>query len=255
MVLCSPWILGQQPEKWVFGKFVSEKMHHWFLFYLDNIDVDDANEGCGPDWSHQRPGVHPGVPQVHHQIVVTFLGEQHSLLICLDLKFVLTIIELPSGVMSVTFMVIDTNSWKERYCKWSINHSFLSILSNLIYLLVFFCGPSRQGVPKTLQCFTWPVTLSPNHHYWWGILFNVMMTVFRYSRYNAFHCEIGCLPSDDGSKRVTNCGNLLLGKKKQIMPRTFIPWFLRAMLFSKLLSNLDCSVHIKVSVICKLWEL
>ena len=42
--------------------------------HLDGVDVEAADGEGGPDGGHQRPGVHPGVPQVYHQVVVQTLG-------------------------------------------------------------------------------------------------------------------------------------------------------------------------------------
>ena len=38
--------------------------------HLHNIDIEGADGDGGPDGGHEGPGVHPGVSQVHHQIVI-----------------------------------------------------------------------------------------------------------------------------------------------------------------------------------------
>ena len=42
--------------------------------HLDGVDVEAADGEGGPDGGHQGPGVHPGVTQVYHQVVVQTLG-------------------------------------------------------------------------------------------------------------------------------------------------------------------------------------
>ena len=41
--------------------------------HLHHIDIEGADGDGGPDGGHEGPGVHPGVPQVHHQVVIPAL--------------------------------------------------------------------------------------------------------------------------------------------------------------------------------------
>ena len=38
--------------------------------HLHNVDIEGADGDGGPDGGHEGPGVHPGVSQVHHQVVI-----------------------------------------------------------------------------------------------------------------------------------------------------------------------------------------
>lgn len=135
--------------------------------------------------------------------------------------FFLTIIELPSGFMSVTFMVIDTNSWKRDTVSEPLITAFFPFY--LTKLLVFFWSVEARDTQDTAM---------------FHLTRNIITKSSLLMR-NSLQCNDDCLPLlkiqcislwdrlPAIRRWVKTCNKLWKftsrRKKKQIMSRKFIP--------------------------------